>query len=327
MVFKCSNCGGNSVYNPEKGAMYCPHCESEESQQKVAGVGTMQCVNCGAPMNTPENISASKCPNCGSYHIFEERISGEYTPHLILPFTVSKDKAVEAIRKEFKKRVFTPAGFLSHASIDKMEGFYVPFFLYDFHSDVHYRAMGTKVRTWTSGDYKYTETSYFDVERDMDVEFSRIPVDASVSKDDSIMDLMEPYDYKALKNFEDKYMSGFLGEIHTDNQDALKNRAEKKAKKDSKSLLQETLGGYASLTNVNQSIDLTQKACKYTLLPVWVYDFQYQGKTYTYHVNGQTGKVIGETPIANRKVVGYSATVFGICLAIGSLLSTLLKFL
>ena len=323
MIFKCKNCGGNSVYNPEKGMMVCPHCESEESQEKIAGVGVSQCVNCGAPLEVTEHTSASKCPNCGSYHVFEERISGEYTPHLVLPFKISKQQAVESIRKEFKKRMFTPKEYLSNASIEKMEGIYVPFFMYDFYSNVRYHATGTKVRTWTSGDYKYTETSYYDVARDMDIDFEKIPVDASVTMDNSVMDLLEPYNYKALVNFEDKYMSGFLAESYSDNPEVLKARAEGKAKNDSRSLLMDTLDGYATLTHVNQDIDIHQKACEYALLPVWVYEFKYQGKTYTYHVNGQTGKVIGKTPIAYPKVFAYSAGLFGIIMAVGVLFSTL----
>ena len=319
MIFKCKNCGGNSVYNPAKGMMVCPHCESEESQEKIAGVGVGQCGNCGAPLEIPEHTSASKCPNCGSYHIFEERISGEYTPHLVLPFKISKEQAIESIRKEFKKRMFTPKEYLSSASIEKMEGTYVPFFMYGFHSDVRYHATGTKVRTWTSGDYKYTETSYYDVARDMDIDFDKIPVDASVNMDNSVMDLIEPYNYSGLVDFEDKYMSGFWGEKYSDNPDVLKERAEKKADKDSRSLLQDTLGGYATLTHVNQDIALTQRACEYALLPVWIYEFKYQGKTYTYHVNGQTGKVIGRTPIAYPKVFAYSAGLFAILSALCSL--------
>ena len=318
MIFKCKNCGGNSIYNPATGSMYCPHCESQESQEKIAGVGLLQCGNCGAPMEPGEHTSAMKCPNCGSYHIFEERISGEYTPHLVLPFKITKEQAVAAIQAEFRKRFFTPKEYMSYASISKMEGTYVPFFMYDFHSDITYRAIGTKVRTWTSGDYKYTETSYYQVARDMDAEFNKIPVDGSVSMDNSVMDLMEPYDYKALINFEDKYMSGFLAEKYSDNPEILCNRAMQKARTDSKSLLRDTLNGYATLTQASENIDLHKRAEHYVLLPVWVYEFEYRGKKYTYHVNGQTGKVIGHTPVAYPKLFAYTAAVFLGCLAIST---------
>lgn len=327
MIFKCKNCGGNSVYNPEKKMMYCPHCESEDSQEKVEGVGLFQCGNCGAPLDAQEFTSAMKCENCGSYHIFEERISGEYAPHLILPFQISKKQAVDILKKEFGKRVFTPSGFLSHASIAKMEGAYVPFFLYDFHADARYRGKGTKVRKWTSGDYSYTETSYFDIERDMDVEFDNIPVDASVRLEDATMDLLEPYDYKALETFQDQYMSGFEGEVYSETAEGMRPRAERKAREDSHALIRDSITGYATVTQEMEDIDLNLKRCDYALLPVWIYDFQYQGQTYQFHVNGQTGKVVGKTPVAHQKVAGYSATVFVLSLAAGFLLRTLMMLL
>lgn len=327
MIFKCKNCGGNSVYSPKTGKMYCPHCESDDSQEKLAGAGLSQCVNCGAPLEVSEFTSAMKCPNCGSYHIFEERIEGEYTPHLILPFQISKEQAVESLRKEFGRRVFTPSTFLSHASIERMEGAYVPFFLYGFHADASYRAKGTKVRSWTSGDTKYTETSYYDIEREMDAEFERIPVDASLRMENNTMDLLEPYNYKALLEFQDKYMSGFEAEIYSESADALQMRAESKAKSDSHALIRDSVTGYATVTQETEQINLHRKSCEYALLPVWIYDFQYQGETYRFHVNGQTGKIIGKTPVAHNKVIGYSATVFGLCLAAGFLVRTLLYFL
>ncbi len=323
MIFKCKNCGSNSVYDPERGTMYCPHCESVDSQEKIDGVSLTQCGNCGAPMEVPEFTSAMKCENCGSYHVFEERISGELTPHLILPFKISKEKAVQILKKEFGRRIFTPSTFLSHASVAQMEGSYVPFFLYDFHADADLSAQGTKVRSWTSGSYRYTETSYYAIERDMDVDFDNIPVDASKRLENSTMDLLEPYDYKALETFKEQYMSGFEGEVYSETAEELSDRAKQKAKMDVHALLAESISGYSSVTQRTENVRLTQKSCDYALLPVWIYDFSYQGKTYQFHVNGQTGKVIGKTPVAHKRVAGYSATVFALCLVVGFLLRVL----
>jgi len=317
MLFKCKNCGGNSVYNPEKQAMCCPHCDSIDSQEKVEGVNMQSCVNCGAPIETQAYTSATKCPNCGSYLIFDEKVQGEYTPHLILPFRISKNQATECIRKEFKRRAFTPASFLSAASIKNMEGIYVPFFMYDFDVDAVYRAKGTKVRKWTSGNTEYTETSYYDIQRDMDVTFEKIPVDASVNMENNTMDLMEPYDYKALENFKEHMLSGFLGECYTQDGDMLLGRAKSKAENDTRLLLRESVSGYTTLSTVQENISSVEKGRNYALLPVWVYEFTYGDKTYTYHVNGQTGKVIGETPVSKKKLAGYTATVFGLCAMAG----------
>ena len=216
---------------------------------------------------------------------------------------------------------------MSRASIAKMEGSYVPFFLYDYDADAELTATGTKVRSWTSGDYRYTETSYYHVEREMDIDFNRIPVDASKKMDDSVMDLLEPYDYAALQNFEEKYMSGFLGEVYSEDGETLKKRADKKATEDAKTLLRNSVVGYSSVSSENFQVDLTEKERNYALLPVWIYDFQYQGKTYQFHVNGATGKVIGNVPINKGKVWGYGATVLGICLAIGYFVRTIAMLL
>ena len=49
-----------------------------------------------------------------------------------------------------------------------------------------------------SGDTEYTETSYFQVNRDVDVDFEKLPVDASLEMEDQVMDMMEPVSYTHL---------------------------------------------------------------------------------------------------------------------------------
>ncbi|MBR3634948.1 MAG: hypothetical protein IKN47_02035 [Lachnospiraceae bacterium] len=329
MFFKCRNCGGNIVYNPDKKAMCCPHCESLDSEEKVDSPALMEtlkvtCASCGAPVDIKEHTSATRCPNCGNYFVIDERVTGNFKPHLIIPFKLGKDTAKELLRKEFDKRPFTPQGFMTNASLDKMEGNYVPFFMYDYHSDMSYQAVGTKVRHWSDSSYEYTETSYYDVTRDMNADFDRVPVDASIEMDDGLMDLIEPYNYSELEEHQDKYLSGFLSEKYNMGEKELTPRAEQKVLKDSQDMLHASVSGYATLTEVTETITPTKKAVDYALLPVWEYIYGYQGKQYKYHVNGQTGKVLGETPVAKGKVIAYGCTVFGIMAVFGFLIRAIL---
>jgi len=41
---------------------------------------------------------------------------------------------------------------------------------------------------------------------------------------------------------------------------------------------------------------------EYVLMPVWFLNYKYLGKTYTFLLNGQTGKVAGDFPISFFKV-------------------------
>ncbi|HBA70135.1 MAG TPA: hypothetical protein DCZ40_12380 [Lachnospiraceae bacterium] len=309
MLFRCENCGGNVIYSPEKGKMYCPHCDGIDSG-KIEGTGIRtECVNCGAPLEIKEYNSTCRCGYCGSYIILDERVEGEYKPHLVLPFKIGRKYAVELLKNEFKSRIFTPGTFLEESTLEEMKGMYVPFWLYDYKADIDYSGKGTKVRVWSSGNTEYTETSYFRVKRNMGIDFRKVPADASIEMPDDVMDLMEPFEYNALEEFQEKYLSGFYGEIYNEGADKLEERAYGKVQKDADSLLMETLGGYTSLVPEHKNIRLDRKDVSYTLLPVWRYLYKYQGKDYPFYVNGQTGKVIGATPVSRKKVIVYSGTV------------------
>lgn len=326
MIFKCKNCGGNSLYHPEKKAMWCPHCEGLDSEEIAESPSLEVCGNCGAPLeNVEEHTSALKCAHCGTYIILNERVEGSNKPDLILPFYISREKAEEAMKKEFGKRLFTPASFLSHQSLECMEGSYVPFWLYDYRSLIDYEGRGTRVHVYTRGDTEYTETSHYRVVRKMEVEFDRIPADASKRMADDVMDLMEPYEYQALENFQVKYMSGYQGEKVNFPQEALTDRVEARARWDSEELLGDTINGYTTCVPVRKDISLIKSKAYFALLPVWVYRYSFRGEEYIYHVNGQTGKVIGKTPTDLTKALLYSGTVFALTGAACMLLKMLME--
>ena len=213
MIFKCKNCGGNSVYSPELEKMFCPHCDSLESQERTMEECDKQlCPNCGGEIHVWEHTSSLKCGYCDHYIILNDRVEGEYAPRFVIPFKCGKDKVKALMREKFKRAIFAPTDFLSEVMLDTMEGDYVPYWMADYDVNCDYEAEGIKVRHWTSGDYEYTETSYYEVVRNMDIDYRNIPVDASVRMPDDIMDLLEPYDYSEMVDFAPEYMSGFNGE-------------------------------------------------------------------------------------------------------------------
>ena len=168
-----------------------------------------------------------------------------------------------------------------------------------------------QIRTWEEGDYDCTETSTYRIVRDFDVDYDKIPVDASKAMPDAMMDLVEPYKYEALGEFDAKFLSGFQAEIYDEDKDTLFPRAKKKADKYS----QKYLGGYnveydAVRPTVNDKKS-TEKASFYSFLPLWRYVYRYGGKNYEFYVNGQTGKAVGEAPTSLSKALVWFVAVFG----------------
>lgn len=326
MIFKCKNCGGNTVYSPERQKMYCPYCDSEDSdEKKTESQSLYNCINCGGQISVSDFTSASQCPYCGNYIIFDERVSGKYEPRLMIPFVFGKDRVKKIMKDRFKKCVFAPGDFLSEVKLDTMSGMYVPFWAYDYHAKCRYDGEGNKVRTWISGEKEYTETSVYRISRDVEMDFKRIPVDASEAMPDDTMDLMEPYDYGALQAFKENYMSGFFAEMYNTDDTANEPRAGAKAKRDAETVLSNSISGYTAMKSIHgKEVSLNRTETNYALLPVWIYNYKYKGENYRFHINGQTGKIVGKAPVSKGKVWGYGATVFGTVFAILMLLRQLL---
>lgn len=312
MIFKCRNCGGNVVYSPEKKKMYCPYCDSEESQEvqtRTSGSLTI-CPDCGGQIPVEEHTSATQCPYCSNYIVFDERVEGAYQPKKIIPFQMGKEVCKNAIREKFKKKVFAPTDFLSEVRLNGMQGVYVPFWFYNYDMTVDYQGEGTRVRRWTSGDTEFTETSYFDVQRVMDIDFRDVPADASVAMPDDVMDLMEPYDYKQLEAFKPEYLSGFFSEKYNMEAETIEGRARAKANSDAQELLQREITGYGAVRPIRNDKTVQRADHDYGLLPVWRYLYQYKGEEYPFYVNGQTGKIVGKVPVSLAKEWVYAGTLW-----------------
>ena len=69
---------------------------------------------------------------------------------------------------------------------------------------------------------------------------------------------------------------------------------------------------------VHSNIALADGKVRYGLLPVWLLTTRYQDKVYTFAMNGQTGKMVGNLPICWRTFVMY---LLGIGLGSGALIS------
>ncbi len=310
MIYKCKNCDGNMIYHVEERKMYCPYCSSMDSERLVLGRDMYVCECCGGEIPVGQYDSAGKCPSCSQYIIHDERVLGEYKPGKILPFKVGKEQAKTLIRLEYEKKMYSPDSFLAEANLEKMEGTYVPFWLYNFNANFDFHGTGTRVRTWTTGNTEFTETSYYDVYRNFDAAFRKMPVDASVAMPDEVMDMMEPYEYGAMENFDPKYMSGFLGEIYSADAKTFEPRAGEKVRRDAEALLDKALRGFNRITPIEKKLTATNVGSEYVLLPVWKYIYSYRGKKYEYYINGQTGKVVGDAPLSIAKMIAYPSTIF-----------------
>lgn len=323
---KCPNCGSDMVYDADTGKLACPSCRAQfdigemdgqlqsAAEPESAGTVTYHCDNCGADLMALHETAATTCTFCGAGVVLADRVTGGRSPRYVIPFTISKEEAIKTFKKWCRNGLLTPRGFMTADRIKSITGIYVPFWLYDLNSRVRVHATGTKVRTYTRGDYLYTETHFYDVYRELDLHYVKVPVDASVKMDDTFMDRLEPYQYSGLKEFKAPYLAGFLAEKYQFTDEELLGRAKSKIRGFIESAIGSSLSGYTAVTRTSEDIDTRNVESHYVMLPVWLVVYDYNNFEHNFVMNGQTGKVVGKPPLSAGKIAawfgGVAAGVF-----------------
>ena len=161
------------------------------------------------------------------------------------------------------------------------------------------------------------------IHRGGNISFEKIPVNGSTRLAENYMEAIEPYDYSELKPFLSGYLAGYMADRYDVDANDCIPRADERAKKSSEQAFEETVRGYATVLPQSSSIHMQSGKVHYVLLPVWMLNTKYKGKTYTFAMNGQTGKMVGELPSDS----GKEALMFGGVFAAVFTVLTLISFL
>ena len=273
------------------------------------GLRVYSCPSCGAELICDQSTAATACPYCGNPAIVPGQFSGALRPDYILPFRLSKDDAVQALRAHYKGKPFLPRSFTSANHIEQIQGVYVPFWLFDGGAEgaASYRASNTNV--FETGDYEITETRHYHVVRAGSLAFEKIPVDASSKMPDDHMDSIEPFDYAQLRPFSTAYLPGYLADKYDVTIDDSRDRADTRCRETLTQALRDTVTGYGACVTEREDIALRRGKVHYALLPVWMLSTKWRGQDFLFAMNGQTGKLVGDLPTDRGRFWGMFAAI------------------
>ena len=225
------------------------------------------------------------------------QFSGALKPDLVIPFKLDKKAAKEGLKKHLTGKRFLPKIFKDQNHIDEIKGIYVPFWLFDTDVDAQVRYRATNIRTWSDSDYNYTETSHFMVHRGGSVGFEHVPVDGSSKMADDLMESIEPYDFSEALDFQTAYLAGYLADKYDVTAEESIERANQRVKRSTEEAFAGTVQGYSTVTAENSSVQFHGGKARYALYPVWLLNTTWNGNQYTFAMNGQTGKFVGDLPV------------------------------
>ena len=264
--------------------------------EEMSHLKSYNCPSCGAELICEETTVATSCPYCGNPTVVPGHFTGMLKPDYILPFKLDKNAAVSALKEFYRGKKLLPKTFKEENHIEEIKGVYVPFWLFDGTAEADMEFAATRSRSYTQGNKRITETDHFRVRRSGTVHFHRIPVDGSRKMPDAHMDAIEPFDYGELKPFSASYLPGFLAERYDVDADECERRADRRAANTTEDLVRATVSGYSSCSTVSRNIEMMRGEVKYALMPVWLLATRWNGQSFLFAMNGQTGRLIGDLP-------------------------------
>ena len=297
---------------------------SEDWGTEGDGMRAYSCPSCGAELICDENTAATSCPYCGNPTVVPGQFSGQLRPDFIIPFKLSKEDAVKALKDHYKGKIFLPKSFTQENHVQEIQGVYVPFWMFDGEAEGDARYEATRSHTYRSGDYEITETEHYDIYRAGFISFEKIPADASSKMPDDHMDSIEPYDYQELKPFSTAYLPGFLADKFDVTVEQCRQRADQRCAGTLSATLRDTVTGYHTCTLIHESVSLKRGKVHYALMPVWMLNTKWKGKDFLFAMNGQTGKLVGDLPVSWGRFWGLFAAIATPLSVLGSLLAVFL---
>ena len=356
MNYKCPNCDGPLTFNPDKQMFTCEFClgefspaqvqqqnaereqrktyderEVEHAEQvkqeaKAAGVEdngeyavSYTCPSCGAEVVTTSTTAATTCFYCYNPVVLGSRLSGEFNPDSVVPFELSKEKAMDRFLAMCGKKWFLPKGFAGKQQFEKLNGVYFPYWFADEQKTAHLTATGKKIRTWRSGNKEYTETRVFHVVRGGDVIIRNVFERALKSESREMLQSVHPYDLSKAQPFAMSYLSGFQAEKRDLDKKDVEPVIEQKMHEYAEQVLKNTAEGYSTITTESFNERTELSAYTYNLLPVWMVTYRFKDEIIPFAINGQTGKAYGNLPVAKGKLALVAAIVAVLVFVLGVL--------
>ncbi len=337
----CAQCGAQLRFAPGQTQLTCEHCghvqtipattapgrrralqehdlarglQDDLPDTAMAEVRTTSCPNCGAQVEFSGATHATQCPFCASPVVVDTGTQRHIKPQALIPFALTEDEARKAMIAWMGGLWFAPNTLLEYARKGRaMNGIYVPFWSFDASTrsrysgergDYYYETRSVRVRVngrMETRQEQVRHTRWRQASGRVACDFDDVLVMASTSLPARLGEDLTPWDLTALVPYAAEYLSGFQAEGYTV---PLAEGGARAKDRMSAVIVQDVRRDIGGDEQRIRSIDTdwSEETFKHILLPVWTAAYKYNGKSYRFLVNGQTGEVQGERPWSIWKI-------------------------
>lgn len=322
-LFKCPNCGGRLVFDPDKQDMLCTSCQNEYAVKDIpsedANMDTLVCPTCGGQIIASQFDGMEFCPYCGEQINNAEQFSGNdgQTPEYIIPFRFGKKQVLDRYQKATTHVPFLPSELKSSDGVKHIVGMYIPYWIYKgsavgqitvpvIHKDVD-EDYDTITTTTTTGDML------------TNVRLSPLTVgqDASESLNDYASDRTEPFYYEDMRPFDPNYTAGFYAENASADPDDYEDYAKSAANSIIHQYIDSEAYGHDDFGTLNYYTKSLYHRNGVTgaYFPYWFVTTKRRNRVSYTMINGQTGSAYTELPI-DKKRFTIAASMLSLVIAV-----------
>jgi hypothetical protein len=283
-----------------------------------AGAREVSCQECGATVELPEGVTATRCSFCDSPQVVgADARADHFVPESLVPFAVGRDQAVAAFKGWVGKLWFRPSDLRHKASVSDLRGVYVPWWTFDtqvssrWTADAGYHYWVEETTTDAQGKpqtRRVQRTRWEPASGWREDHYDDHLVCASKGLPDKLARQVASFDTGALVGYAPDYLMGFAAESYAVELNDAWQRARADLASMQESRCRADIPGDTN-RNLRANHGYSDTRFKHVLLPVWVAAFRYQDKIFRFLVNGQNGRVSGEAPLSWLKILLFVVAV------------------
>jgi hypothetical protein len=304
---------------------------SDLPETETEVVHSVKCNCCGAQTTFSSNVHSANCDFCGSpITVGGDASSKRIKPQGVIPFKVTQEEGRNKFASWIKGLWFAPGDLVNKASMESgLTGMYIPYWLYYVDTVTRY--------TGKRGEYYYTEKQVKQADGTMKTEKEQHtrwhPTSGTVYKNfkDLIIsgsntlgsegdNLKKKFKFEGMVPYNEQILSGYKSETYSVDLKEAYKEAQDIMEREIKDAFKEEIGGDKQEIESKQTTE-NNIEYKHILAPLWISAFRYEGKSYRFMINGQTGDLSGSRPYSKAKIAIFIASI----VAVITLLILLLK--
>lgn len=308
-MYECPNCAANLKFHVGKQALYCEYCETviepysfqkdrDAMQREEYEVTVFVCPQCGGELLSEDTTAATFCSYCGASTILDSRIRKEKRPKYIIPFSKDRADCVSAYEKMMKHAFFVPKQLKDKKYIERFRGIYMPFWMdnYEFKDKIKF-----------TGSAKTEADRIHTIECMVDAQYKGFVYDASSNFSDNLSSAILPYDTEKKKEFTPAFLSGFYADTNDIDYEIYRNDARELVVEDAINRMKQEkcLADYEindmQHYGLQQALRFQSANQDFSLFPVWFLSYRRKDRVAYAVMNGQTGKIAADLPVAVHK--------------------------